>query len=33
VVPSGEMWNFLVEDYDAVMEFLAAEKQKKILKL
>ena len=33
VNPSGEVSNFLVEDYDAVLSFMNAETQKKKLKL
>jgi len=31
VLPSGEMSNFLIEDYEAVMKFMNAEKQTKDL--
>ena len=33
VVPSGEVSNFLAEDFDAVLRFMDAEKSKKKLKL
>jgi len=33
VTPSGEMSNFLPEDYDAVLSFMNAEKHKKKLGL
>ncbi len=33
VNPSGEVSNFLVEDFDAVLKFMSAETQKKRLKL
>lgn len=33
VTPSGEMSNFLLEDYEAIIKFMSAEMQKKKFKL
>jgi hypothetical protein len=33
VIPTGEMSNFLVEDFDAVLNAMNAEAQKKKLKM
>ncbi len=33
VIPGGEMSNFLFDDYEAILKFMNAEKQKKTLKM